>query len=316
MVARWILLAVAVVIAGLYFLEKHRLKRDAEKFPCSGQRVDVNGRRMHVCASGEGERTLVLLPGLGTYADWIDFLPLTRRLPDFRCVVPEPFGYGWSDDTPEPRTVKNIVDEVRAGLRAAGFEPPYVLLGHSIAGLYVRWWACEYPDEVAGIIGDDPSLPEQANEPEAMKELPDHGVLLALLKLACALRPLGLGRLCTRLSPAYTVYMTGGDLAQLPAAQALAAAKWLNRDVLGEYVHFRENAAVADMRFPSCPMLMFVANGPASCESLEFKSGFSWVKAHQQTAERAGGKCYVLPDGHYLHWMFPDEMTRHIREEF
>lgn len=105
MVALWILLAVAVVIAGLYFLEKHRLKRDAEKFPCPGQRVDVNGRRMHVCASGEGERTLVLLPGLGTYANWIDFLTLTRRLPDFRCVVPEPFGYGWSDDTPEPRTV-------------------------------------------------------------------------------------------------------------------------------------------------------------------------------------------------------------------
>ncbi len=89
-----------------------------------------------------------------------------------------------------------------------------------------------------------------------------------------------------------------------------------HENVLGEYVHFRENAAAADEWFLSCPMLMFVANGPASCESLEFKSGFSWVKAHQQTAERAGGKCYVLPGGHYLHWMFPDEMARRIREEF
>ena len=100
------------------------------------------------------------------------------------------------------------------------------------------------------------------------------------------------------------------------SAETLAAAKWLNRNVLGEYVHFRENAAAADGRFPTCPMLMFVANGPASCESMTFESGFSWVKAHQQTAERAGGKCYVLPGGHYLHWMFPDEMARHIREEF
>lgn len=312
MAALWILLAIAVVVIGLYLLEKRHLKRDAEKFPCPGQRVGVDGRRMHVCASGEGERTLVLLPGLGTYADWIDFLPLTRRLQDFRCVVPEPLGYGWSDDTTRPRTVKNIVDEVRA----AGFEPPYVLLGHSIAGLYVRWWACEYPDEVAGIIGDDPSLPEQANEPEAMEELPDHGVKLALLKLASAMRPLGLGRLCTRLSPAYSAYMTGGDLARLPEVQALAAAKWLDHAVADEYVRFRENAAAADERFPTCPMLMFVANGPASCESLTFKSDFSWVKAHQRTAERAGGKCYVLPGGHYLHWMFPDEMARRIREEF
>lgn len=312
----WIAGIVLAVIAALWLLERFQRRRDERKFPCPGRKVQVNGRNMHIVESGEGP-TLVLLPGLATYADSIDFLPLTRRLEDFHCVVPEPFGYGWSDGTSEPRTVKNIVDELRAGLRAAGIQPPYLLLGHSVAGLYTRWWACEYPEEVAGIVGVDPSLPEQALEAEMMAHLPDHGLPLACLKAAGALNHLGLGRLCTRLSAAEATYMTGGDMALLPTVRARAAAQWNNRAYIGEYVHFGANAAAAGERFPTCPVLMFAANGLASCGGMTFKSGFSWVDAHRETAQRAvEGEFMVLPGGHYLHWMFPDVIADRIRAKF
>ena len=98
--------------------------------------VIVRGRRMHVYSEGEGPKTIVFLPGLGTPCPAIDFMPLVTRLRrQFRCVIPEPFGYGYSDAARRPRTSENIVEELREGLRAAGFRPPYVLLGHSIAGI-------------------------------------------------------------------------------------------------------------------------------------------------------------------------------------
>ena len=213
---RGILIA-AAILAALWLLERALRAHTKKKFKPAGQFVDVNGRKMHVRVYGEGARTIVFLPGLGTASPDADFLPLTRRLTEYRCVVPEPLGYGFSDDTDTPRTVEHIVDEVRAGLSAAGIRPPYLLLGHSVAGLYIRWWACRYPGEIAGLIGDDPSLPEQVDVPEISSHLPDHGVMLALFKFGGALNRLfGLGRLRTRLFPAEAFYMTGGDMSLLP----------------------------------------------------------------------------------------------------
>lgn len=312
---RGILIA-AAVLAALWLLERALRAHTKKKFKPAGQLVDVNGRKMHVRVYGEGARTIVFLPGLGTASPDADFLPLTRRLTEYRCVVPEPLGYGFSDDTDTPRTVEHIVDEVRAGLSAAGICPPYLLLGHSVAGLYIRWWACRYPGEIAGLIGDDPSLPEQVDVPEISSHLPDHGVMLALFKFGGALNRLfGLGRLRTRLFPAEAFYMTGGDMSLLPLTRALSAEKWNCRAVLSEYEQFRHNARRADESFPACPFLMFVANGAASCGGMTFKSGFSWVQAHEETAARAEKhRCVTLPAGHYIHWMFPDRMVEAIRE--
>lgn len=310
----WIVLAAVAAVAALAFaLETHLRARSEKKFPHPGALVEVGGRRMHVHVTGEGARTIVFLPGLGTASPDVDFLPLTRRLQDYRCVVPEPLGYGWSEDAASARTVENIVEELRAGLNAAGVRPPYILLGHSASWLYARWWACRYPSEVAGLIGEDPSLPEQVDEPEMTKDLPDHGVALGLLKALGALNRFGLGRLLMRFAPTEAVYMTGGDMAQLPLVCAQAARNWLCRAVTDEYRHFKANARRAGEAYPECPVLMFVANGAASCGAMTFKSGFSWVKAHQDEAAKAvRSRCDVLPGGHYLHWMFPDRMAQAV----
>lgn len=61
-------------------------------------------------------------------------------------------GLGWSDPSPEPRTVQNIVDELHALLHQVNINGPYVLVGHSFGGYTVRVYAKEYPDEVAGIV--------------------------------------------------------------------------------------------------------------------------------------------------------------------
>src|SRR5277367_5862082 len=57
-----------------------------------------------------------------------------------------------SDAVPQPRTAPAIVADLHALLGAAGVPRPYVLVGHSVGGLFVRLYASTYPREVAGLV--------------------------------------------------------------------------------------------------------------------------------------------------------------------
>ncbi len=108
-----------------------------------------------------GENTIVLLSGLGTAAPVLDFEPLINQMAkNHKVVVVEPFGYGWSDMTEKERTVENIVEEIRTALKESGIEGPYILMPHSISGIYSIYFADKYPNEVKAIIGIDPTLPK------------------------------------------------------------------------------------------------------------------------------------------------------------
>lgn len=61
-------------------------------------------------------------------------------------------GLGWSDPSPKPRTAEVITDELHTLLGNAGIEAPYILVGHSLGGIFVREDQYKYPDEVDGII--------------------------------------------------------------------------------------------------------------------------------------------------------------------
>jgi pimeloyl-ACP methyl ester carboxylesterase len=61
-------------------------------------------------------------------------------------------GYGNSDDTGAPRDGLTIVEELRRNLQHQGMKPPYILVGHSLGGLYMQLFAKRHPDEVAGIV--------------------------------------------------------------------------------------------------------------------------------------------------------------------
>ncbi|MNP82794.1 Alpha/beta hydrolase family protein [compost metagenome] len=72
---------------------------------------------MNVFIQGEGEETIVLLPGYGTAAPGLDFKTLVSELsPNYKVVVVEPFGYGLSDQTSKERTTANIVSEIHEAL--------------------------------------------------------------------------------------------------------------------------------------------------------------------------------------------------------
>ena len=58
-----------------------------------GQFIEVDGHRMSVLVTGQGDRTIVFLPGLSRTCPILDFKPLFTQLKDrFKIVVPEKFG--------------------------------------------------------------------------------------------------------------------------------------------------------------------------------------------------------------------------------
>ncbi len=59
---------------------------------------------------------------------------------------------GWSDPSPQPRTPRQIADELHTLLTNAGIAGPYVLVGHSLAGKNVRLFTMAHPDQVAGMV--------------------------------------------------------------------------------------------------------------------------------------------------------------------
>lgn len=68
-------------------------------------------------------------------------------------------GYGESAPAATGRDGRTIVDELRALLRRQGLQPPYVLVGHSLGGLYMQLFARAYPQEVKGLVLVDALYP-------------------------------------------------------------------------------------------------------------------------------------------------------------
>lgn len=130
-----------------------------------GALVEVNGHNMSVYIEGKGDKTLVFLSGGGTCSPILDFKSLYSLLTDeYKIVVVEKFGYGFSDVVDEKRDIDTILSETRMALEKAEVQGPYILCPHSMSGLEALYWAQKYPKEVEAIIGLDMAVPGYYDE--------------------------------------------------------------------------------------------------------------------------------------------------------
>jgi pimeloyl-ACP methyl ester carboxylesterase len=106
---------------------------------------------------GSGPRTVIFESGLGdTLGVWNEVQP--RISADCATTVSyNRAGYAGSDPAETSRDAAHVVAELRAELRQRNVLPPYVLVGHSLGGLYMQYFARNYPREVAGLVLVDSS---------------------------------------------------------------------------------------------------------------------------------------------------------------
>jgi len=124
--------------------------------PPLGRYYDVGGRRLLLHRSGSGSPAVVLLPGGGTVG--LDYVNVQERAAELTTsVLYDRAGTGWSERVELPRTSAQVTDELRELLRTADVPSPYLLVGHSLGGLYARHYAQRFPDEVAGLLLLDPA---------------------------------------------------------------------------------------------------------------------------------------------------------------
>lgn len=108
--------------------------------------------RHRVRVEGQGLLTVILEGGLGdTLEVWNDVQPSIAEH-CARTLAYNRAGYPGSNPASGPRDAATIVAELRAELQDRGIPPPYVLVGHSLGGLYMQYFARQFPTEVSGLL--------------------------------------------------------------------------------------------------------------------------------------------------------------------
>lgn len=131
----------------------------------------VDARQVERVRSPGPAPAVVFENGLGgTMAWWRKVLPGIAG--DAACFAYNRPGYGESDAARTPRDGAHIVEELRRALRSEGIAPPYVLVGHSLGGLYLQLFARRYPDEVAALVLVDSTHPRQSEGRGAIEKQP------------------------------------------------------------------------------------------------------------------------------------------------
>jgi pimeloyl-ACP methyl ester carboxylesterase len=139
-----------------------------------GRLVDIGGRKLHLLCSGRGSPTIVLEAGASAFSiDWTfvqQAIAQTNRVCSY-----DRLGSAWSDPATESSRA-TVARDLHAVLEAAGERPPYVMVGASLGGIYVRLYEADYPDDVAGLVLVDP-----ASEDRLFTYFGGQGVLIGSL---------------------------------------------------------------------------------------------------------------------------------------
>lgn len=182
---------------------------DKRNLPAPGNLIDVGGFKMHINCIGEGSPTVILEAlsgGFSSYWAWIQ--PEVAK--QVRVCAYDRAGFGWSEKDSEPESPQRTARNLHTLLMNAGIEGPYVMVGHSKGGLYVREYATLYPQKVAGLVLLDASHPDQfERHPDWLK---GDTSLLTWMPLIKTLLRLGVGH-------AYFAFGGEADFANLPARQ-------------------------------------------------------------------------------------------------
>lgn len=296
-----IICAVLVVfIAILAIYNQIAMKTEADRIVPNGQMVNLGDYSVHVYSEGDATAapTLVFMSGSATVAPVYDFKALYRLLSDeYRIVVVEKAGYGYSDIIEVDRDVATMVEEVRSALNGVGIEKPYVLLPHSMSGLEAIYWSQSYPDEVSGIIGIDMSVPDAYADSALNQQITRRMMTLGRITVK-----LGLLRI-PGIYPLNEAPLTDEEITQ---QKLLMYRNAVNPVYIAEGQKVFENAKVVKAGGNvMCPLLMFCSDGT--------EIGDFWIPVQKAFAEENQAEIIFYDCGHYIHYYKSEEMKEKIK---
>ena len=266
-----------------------------------GEFVEIDGRNMNIYVEGDGDHTIVFMSGWGTESPIYDFRPLYSKLSDdYKCVVIEKFGYGFSDEIDGERDFDTILRQDREALEKMGIEGPFILCPHSLSGFEATLWAQKYPEEVEAIVGLDIASANYAG----LAEIKEGFAQKTLITVNKIVRFSGINRFLMSISEFDETY-TDEDVKQYTAL----ACKNLSNDTV-----CRENDAISGVieeinaaDLPSTPTLQFISTYNSNYEY--------WKSTHQELVDASTfGKLIELDCGHYLHQFESERIAEEMKD--
>jgi pimeloyl-ACP methyl ester carboxylesterase len=147
----------------------------------AGRMIDVGGHRLYIECTGSGGPAVVLQAGLGASSpSWAGIAPSVAATTTV-CAY-DRAGHGRSDEA-GPQDGIALATELHTLLERSGVPGPYILVGHSSGGPYVRVFAAQYPDEVAGMVLLD------AQPADAFTALPNYPGFYSTFRTVATLSP-------------------------------------------------------------------------------------------------------------------------------
>lgn len=133
--------------------------------------LDLGDRQVEFVLEGQGSPTVIFENGLdGTLGWWSKVVPEVAK--QATVLAYNRPGYGRSTPPNTPRDGEHVVQELREFLQARGLKPPYLLVGHSLGGLYTQLFTRMYPEEVSGLLLVDSTHPQQLQGAGAIETWP------------------------------------------------------------------------------------------------------------------------------------------------
>lgn len=263
-------------------------RSDQRDFPPPGQLYDVGGYRLHLYCTGlrETDNPTVILENLsgGTLANWGWIQPVIARVT--RTCSYDRAGWGWSDPGPHPQSLQQTVSDLHTLLDKAGIPGPYVLVGHSMGGLYVRKYAADYPDEVVGIVLVDSSYPDQyVRVPKLQSENESYARISAIFPI---LARLGVSRF---------YFAAGGeiDFGDLPPRQHdEVAAFWSSPEY---FISQHAEVVAGQAIFAEAHTLGGLGDLPLAVVSQGKEPPEYWVELQKELANLSSNSLHITVEG-------------------
>jgi pimeloyl-ACP methyl ester carboxylesterase len=296
----------AVSVAGSSAFNAIALYRFRHSPP--GQTFLVDGHAMRIECSGSGSPTIVLDAGLGNDGlIWGRVQPALAKTT--RVCSYDRAGFGWSDALPPPRDADHIATELHGLLAEAQINGPIVLMGHSIAGIYLRDYATRYPENVVGLIFVDGSTPLQNRNPAFQAHPEPPSWFRTLLKKA--IFAIGIPRLlgeCSRSVPGFdarAAKLQAEDECQDRSAAVAAEAQSFDRSG-EETVHTGPYGAL--------PILIF-SQDPVRTAKVQTMNGVvAWNQMQENLKQLSTRSRRIIAKGstHYIQVDRPDLIEREV----
>jgi len=163
----------AVLVIGAWIVAGLVIVATAAQAKPRGEFVDVGGRKLRVVCEGPAGASPSIWMEHGAFGAATDFAAIQQKLTarGLRSCAYDRAGLGHSDPAPDARDGDAALADLERLMAAVGDPGPYVLVGHSMAGLHVRRFATEHPDRTVGFVLVDATTPEAIEEPRTLKFL-------------------------------------------------------------------------------------------------------------------------------------------------